>query len=75
MIPDEFIPLISSYDQYCDLSRQYDPNPSPSTLPDGTPVPSYNGKSVRTFIEEFGRFDLLKYSMWTVEDIRILTPF
>ncbi|KAJ8597595.1 ribonuclease T2 [Rhizopogon salebrosus TDB-379] len=50
-----------SYEQYCDLSRQYDPNPSPSTLPDGTQVPPYSGPSVRTFIEEFGRFDLLKY--------------
>ncbi|KAG0707518.1 ribonuclease T2 [Suillus ampliporus] len=49
-----------SYDEYCDLSRQYDPTP-PSTLPDGTPIPPYEGPSVRTFIEEFGRFDLLEY--------------
>lgn len=50
-----------SFDQYCDLSRQYDPTPSPSTLPDGTTVPSYKGSSVRTFIQDFGRYDLLKY--------------
>ncbi|KAI6031407.1 ribonuclease T2 [Pisolithus microcarpus] len=51
-----------SYDQYCDLTRQYDPDPSPSVLPDGTPVPPYTGPSVKTFIEDFGRWDLLKYS-------------
>ncbi|KAI6114944.1 ribonuclease T2 [Pisolithus thermaeus] len=50
-----------SYDQYCDLTRQYDPDPSPSVLPDGTPVPPYTGPSVKTFIEDFGRWDLLKY--------------
>ncbi|KIJ66331.1 hypothetical protein HYDPIDRAFT_109332 [Hydnomerulius pinastri MD-312] len=50
-----------SYDQYCDLSRQYDPDPSPATLPNGTAVPPYKGPSVRTFIEEFGRFELLAY--------------
>ncbi|KAG1762977.1 ribonuclease T2 [Suillus occidentalis] len=50
-----------SFDQYCDLNRQYDPTPSPSTLPDGTTVPSYKGPSVRTFIQDFGRYDLLKY--------------
>ncbi|KAG2155619.1 ribonuclease T2 [Suillus clintonianus] len=50
-----------SYDEYCDLSRQYDPQPSPSTLPDGTAVPPYEGPSVRTFIKDFGRSDLLQY--------------
>lgn len=50
-----------SYDQYCDLSRQYDPSPDPSKLPDGTPVPPYKGPGVQTFIEEFGRVDLLEY--------------
>ncbi|KAH7886151.1 ribonuclease T2 [Phlebopus sp. FC_14] len=50
-----------SYDQYCDLSRQYDPNPSPEILPDGTRVLPYEGPSVKTFIKEFGRLDLLKY--------------
>lgn len=38
-----------SYTQYCDLSRQYDPIPSPNTTtgtPDGTPVPPYNGKNI-----------------------------
>jgi len=50
-----------SYDDYCDLTRQYDPDPSPATLPDGTVIPPYNGPSVITFIEEFQRFDLLRY--------------
>lgn len=50
-----------SYEQYCDLSRQYDPDPSPSVLPDGTTVPPYKGPSVETFIVEFGRLDLLDY--------------
>lgn len=34
----------------------------PATVPDGTVVPPYKGPSVRTFIEEFGRFDLLRYN-------------
>ncbi|KAI9444830.1 ribonuclease T2 [Lactarius indigo] len=50
-----------SFESYCDLSRQYDPNPSPNVLPDGTPVPAYNGSGVDTFILEFGRLDLLNY--------------
>ncbi|TFK56687.1 ribonuclease T2 [Heliocybe sulcata] len=50
-----------SYEQYCDLSRQYDPSPSPSTLPDGTVVPAYTGPSVETFVQEFNRYDLLAY--------------
>ncbi|KAI6120577.1 ribonuclease T2 [Pisolithus croceorrhizus] len=53
-----------SYDQYCDLTRQYDPDPSPSVLPDGTPVPPYTGPSVKTFSEDFGRWDLLKCNFW-----------
>ncbi|KAK0481652.1 ribonuclease T2 [Armillaria novae-zelandiae] len=50
-----------SYEQYCDLSRQYDPDPSPSTLPDGTVVPAYKGPGVNTFVKSFGRDDLLDY--------------
>ncbi|OCB87906.1 ribonuclease T2 [Sanghuangporus baumii] len=53
-----------SFTQYCDLSRQYDPTPSPNTtngLPNGTVVPSYSGPGVDTFILEFGRIDLLDY--------------
>ncbi|ETW87059.1 Ribonuclease, T2 family [Heterobasidion irregulare TC 32-1] len=50
-----------SYEQYCDLSRQYDPNPSPAVLPDGTVVPPYNGPGLGTFVEEFGRWDLLDF--------------
>ena len=51
-----------SFDQYCDLSRQFDPSPSPAILPDGTVVPPYTGPPVETFIEAFGRLDLLTYS-------------
>jgi hypothetical protein len=53
-----------SYTQYCDLSRQYDPVPSPNTttgLPNGTVVPAYNGSGIGTFLEPYGRYDLLEY--------------
>lgn len=53
-----------SYTQYCDLTRQYDPIPSPNTtngLPNGTFVPPYNGSNIGTFLEPFGRYDLLEY--------------
>ncbi|KAJ3511486.1 hypothetical protein NLJ89_g4074 [Agrocybe chaxingu] len=50
-----------SYESYCDLSRQYDPKPSPAQLPDGTVVPPYTGPGIDTFIKEFGREDLLEY--------------
>ncbi|PVH72320.1 ribonuclease T2 [Cadophora sp. DSE1049] len=53
-----------SYTQYCDLSRQYDPLPSPNTTtgkPDGKPVIPYTGPSIGTFLEPFGKFDLLAY--------------
>jgi ribonuclease T2 len=54
-----------SFDQYCDLSRQFDPNPSPAKLGDGTVIPPYKGPSVKTFIEDFGREDLLQYSAFS----------
>ncbi|KAF2001241.1 ribonuclease T2 [Amniculicola lignicola CBS 123094] len=53
-----------SYTQYCDLSRQYDPIPSPKTVdgtPNGTPVPPYTGPNIGTFLEPFGKLDLLKW--------------
>jgi ribonuclease T2 len=53
-----------SYTQYCDLTRQYDPIPSPNTtngLPNGTLVAPYNGSNIGTFLEPFGRYDLLEY--------------
>ncbi|KJX99514.1 ribonuclease t2 like protein [Zymoseptoria brevis] len=53
-----------SYTQYCDLSRQYDPFPSPNTtngLPNGTVVPAYDGAGVDTFLEAFGLYDLLAW--------------
>lgn len=51
----------SSYGQYCDLSRQYDPFPA-TTLADGTVVANYTGPGVDTFVLEFGRLDLLDWS-------------
>ena len=53
-----------SYTQYCDLSRQFDPSPSPNTTTgtsSGTPIPPYTGPSVSTFISAFGRYDLLAW--------------
>ncbi|KAF2719006.1 ribonuclease T2 [Polychaeton citri CBS 116435] len=53
-----------SYTQYCDLSRQYDPFPSPNTtngLPNGTVVPPYKGPSISKFIKAFGKYDLLEF--------------
>ena len=52
----------SSFDQYCELTRQYDPEPSPKVLPDNTTVPVYSGPGVDTFVAKFGRADLLDYS-------------
>ncbi|KAJ6503318.1 ribonuclease T2-like protein [Mycena vitilis] len=43
-----------SYEQYCDATRQYDPAPAAGVTP-------YTGPGVDTFIEEFGRLDLLDY--------------
>lgn len=53
-----------SYTQYCDLTRQYDPIPSPNTttgLPNGTAVLPYTGPNIGTFLEPFGKHDLLSY--------------
>ncbi|KAK7465340.1 hypothetical protein VKT23_005319 [Stygiomarasmius scandens] len=50
-----------SFESYCDLSRQYDPAPSPATLEDGTVVPPHTGPGVDTFVKAFGRDDLLDY--------------
>ncbi|KAK0649088.1 ribonuclease T2-like protein [Cercophora newfieldiana] len=47
-----------SYTQYCDLSRQYDPHPSPNTTtgtPSGEPVPPYTGDTVDTFLAALGK--------------------
>lgn len=54
--------LSRSFEQYCDLSRQFDPSPSPAILPDGTVVPAYKGPGIDTFVKAFGRDDLLDYS-------------
>lgn len=53
-----------SYTQYCDLSRQYDPEPYPNTTngePDGTPVPAYTGESIDKWFLPYGKGDLLDY--------------
>jgi len=53
-----------SFTQYCDLSRQFDPSPSPNTtngLPNGTFIPPYTGPGVDTFILALGRLDLIDY--------------
>ncbi|KAL3423152.1 Ribonuclease Le2 [Phlyctema vagabunda] len=53
-----------SYTQYCDISRQYDPIPSPNVTDyprPGTLVPAYNGTSIAKFLEPFGKYDLLEY--------------
>jgi len=53
-----------SYTQYCDLSRQYDPSPSPNTtngLKNGTAVPPYKGPNIGTFLIPFGKYDLLAW--------------
>ncbi|EMC93952.1 hypothetical protein BAUCODRAFT_215932 [Baudoinia panamericana UAMH 10762] len=53
-----------SYTQYCDLTRQFDPSPSPNTtngLPNGTVVPRYTGPNIGTFLTPFQRNDLLAY--------------
>jgi len=47
-----------SWTQYCDLSRQYDPFPSPNTTtgtPSGIPVPPYTGPGVDTFLSALGK--------------------
>lgn len=54
--------LYRSYESYCDLTRQYDPNPVPATLPDGTSVPPWKGESIDKWIKDFGRKDLLDFS-------------
>ncbi|KAH8835468.1 ribonuclease T2 [Flagelloscypha sp. PMI_526] len=50
-----------SFEQYCDLSRQYDPKPSPAAFPNGTVIPAWTGPTIDTVIENFGRSDLLDF--------------
>lgn len=57
-----------SYGQYCDLSRQYDPAPSPaivgaeSGFPNGTVVPAFKGGDIFTpLLQYFGKYDMLEY--------------
>ena len=58
-----------AFAQYCDFSRQYDPDSSPATLGDGTVIPPWNRPGVDTFIDEFGRKDLLTFSMQIHRDV------
>ncbi|KAK1921179.1 ribonuclease T2 [Papiliotrema laurentii] len=54
-----------SYGQYCDLTRQYDPEPSPNTTtgkPEGQVVPVWHGGDVITpLLQKLGKWDLLAY--------------
>ncbi|KAF4126774.1 ribonuclease T2 [Geosmithia morbida] len=53
-----------SYTQYCDLSRQYDPEPSPNTTTgttDGIPVPPYRGEPIDRWFGPYGKADLLAW--------------
>ncbi|THV07622.1 ribonuclease T2 [Dendrothele bispora CBS 962.96] len=50
-----------SFESYCDLSRQFDPAPSPATLEDGTVIPPWTGPGIDTFVKAFGRDDLLDF--------------
>ncbi|KAI0597876.1 ribonuclease T2 family protein [Biscogniauxia sp. FL1348] len=64
-----------SYTQYCDLSRQYDPEPSPNTTtgtPSGTPVEPWKGASIDEFVKPFAKWDLLAYmnKFWTGQSQR-----
>lgn len=43
-----------TWDQYCDLSRQYDPRPNGD-------VPPYKGPQIGTFLEKLGKQDLIEY--------------
>ncbi|KAI0199198.1 ribonuclease T2 family protein [Astrocystis sublimbata] len=59
-----------SYTQYCDLKRQYDPEPSPNTTtgtPAGKVVKPWEGKPISHFIKHFRKYDLLAYmeKHWT----------
>ncbi|KAI0296224.1 ribonuclease T2 [Russula brevipes] len=58
-----------SFEQYCDFSRQYDPNPSPAKLQNGMNVPPYNGPGMGDFIRKFGRFDLLDYRAYDSQSL------
>lgn len=59
-----------SYTQYCDLARQYDPNPSPNVTNyprQGTVVPPYDAsgplgaKPITQTLMNWCKFDLLQY--------------
>ncbi|KAI0394691.1 ribonuclease T2 [Xylariaceae sp. FL0594] len=59
-----------SYTQYCDLKRQYDPEPSPNTTtgtPAGKPVKPWKGEPISNYVKRAGKFDLLEYmqKFWT----------
>ncbi|KAG6004149.1 hypothetical protein E4U21_001366 [Claviceps maximensis] len=49
-----------SYTQYCDLSRQYDPKPSPNTT-GGHAVPPYTGEPIDSWFVPHGKLHLLAY--------------
>merc|ERR1711939_49475 len=51
-----------SYTGYCDVSRQYDPEPSPNVSSTGVELQPYTGNVTMTgVLQKFGRLDLLAY--------------
>lgn len=51
-----------SYTGYCDVSRQFDPDPSPNVSSTGIPLEDYSGNVTGTAVlTQYERFDLLDY--------------
>jgi len=51
-----------SYTGYCDVSRQFDPEPSPNVSSTGIPLEDYTGNVTgAAVLTQFERFDLLDY--------------
>ncbi|KAH8918013.1 ribonuclease T2, partial [Atractiella rhizophila] len=49
-----------SFDQYCDLDRQYDPKPDPAYV---VVVKPWTGESITSMVSRFNRPGLLEYSI------------
>lgn len=50
-----------TYASYCDLSRQYDPAPSPNTTDSGETIKPWTGKPISQFLKKFDQKTLEKY--------------
>lgn len=55
---------------YCDISRQYDPDPSPTVSSNGTNLTAGDPSIITKSLEGFGALDLLKYinKFWVSRD-------